>query len=478
MASTSGGCLGTNCQNIKTASSSIRIPGSAAQTTNILPAYINMCDQEPISIIVKNSGLTTIYDVNVTALIPSDLHYVSGTGNPSDPENISANPLRWTKNQIPGLSQLNASGKPGDSLTITFDVSTTCGPPQSGQISSQAFFKTPCGSISNSQSSTSNINRRYPDITIAKTGRNQATQPSFIENVVAEVSDTVIWRVRLANTGNAPAEVVYLWDVLPPNMNLQSINPAPLSGSGTSANPWILPPINPSTTIDYNITGQIISCDVNRNNTATVYWGCGDGCTRPATSNSASLRTNPSISLSQTLTNFTTCGGQISINVTNSGSSPTARNVQVTSVLPTGFVYDYNLSTPGPSPNPPVNPSQSIWNLGDFAPGQTKNITFRVKDNGTSCDTVITSNNTVSATYFNSCGGQLNAGPISTSVTPYKPNLIVDKSPVIQVVGVQGQANWTITVGNTGNTNANNVTVIDILDPNWNSSTIIASNGF
>ena len=71
MASTSGGCLGTNCQNIKTASSLIRIPGSAAQTTNRLPAFFDMCKQEPIKVIVKNSGLTTIYDVNVTVTKPN-----------------------------------------------------------------------------------------------------------------------------------------------------------------------------------------------------------------------------------------------------------------------------------------------------------------------------------------------------------------------------------------------------------------------
>jgi uncharacterized repeat protein (TIGR01451 family) len=475
--STSAGCLGSDCQDIKTDSATVRIPGSAAQTTNIIPDYINMCDQEPISIIVKNSGLTTIYDVNVAVQMPSDLIYVNGTGNPSDPENISANPLRWTKNQIPGLSQLNASGKPGDSLTITFDVETTCSAPQTGAISSQAFFKTPCGDISNSQSSSSNINRRYPEIDIQKRGRNVATQPAFGTTVVANVSDTVIWRLRLSNNGTAPADVVYLWDVLPANMAFQSINPAPISGSGTAGDPWIIPSINPATTIDYNITANVVACANPLTNVAYVQWGCDDGCTRPADSNSINLRTNPSVSTSVAVASFTTCDGEITISVTNGASRPTAYNVQVTSILPTGFVFDSMISGANPDPFPPADPSRPIWTISSIPGGSTVTLRFRVKDNGTSCDTVTPSTTRVQTIYYNSCGNPITATESSTAVNPPKPNLTVEKSPEVQIVGVTGEASWTITVRNTGGTSATNVTVIDILDPNWDPLTIVASNG-
>ncbi|KYC52525.1 MAG: NPCBM-associated, NEW3 domain of alpha-galactosidase [Candidatus Methanofastidiosum methylothiophilum] len=474
-ASTSAGCLGSNCQqNIKTASSTINIPGSAAQTTNRLPAFIDMCKQEPIKVIVKNSGLTTIYNVNVTVTKPNELVYVPGTGIPNDAENISASPLRWTKLQAPALAELD----PGESVNVSFQVKSSCNIPQSGSVSSQSFFGTPCGTISQSQASTSNINTRSPIITIAKTGRNVTKgQVEYGNPVVAESGDTIEWKIDITNNGAAEAELVQFWDDQPPNMTYQSISPTPSGGgSGTSLNPWIHGTLAASTTTTYYVTATVNNtCLLTSNQTAYVKWGCDDSCIADVENVVVVLRTDPELSLGQTLCNFTTCSGYIEIRVTNAANRPTARNVQVTSVLPAGFVYDYNLTAPGP--NTPVNPTQPTWNLGDITAGQTKNIIFMVKDNGTACGTATQVTNTVSAIFFNSCGDQRSAVPSTWNVTPQKPNLTVDKSPAVQVVGVGGLASWTITVRNTGNTNANNVTVIDILDPNWNLSTIVASNG-
>jgi len=475
------GCLGSDCQIPEEDYSIVRRPPSSAITTNILPGNgIAMCDQEPISIIVKNTGLTSVYDVEVYVYLPTELTYVSGSGVPNDPENITSYPLKWTKNEIPGLSELKAAGKPGNSLTITFEVSTACeANPVVQTISSEAKFRSPCGDIVDAPKSDTPISRRYPNITIAKTGRNQATQPSFVENVVANVSDTVIWKVTLTNNGNAPTEVLKLWDNFPSNFSMNTpngISPAPISGEGTSGNPWILNNINPGISVDYYITGRVVGCGADAQNTAHSSWGCtGDTC-RLASPNSAILITNPNITIpTHTIGTFTTCDGEITLRIRNGDNRPNARNVQVKYTLPAGYTFDYMLDG-GPDPSSFDVQNNPIWNISSIPGNTIITLKFKLISNAL-CDSTVIRTSKVDVDYQNSCVNNLTTVTDSKTFTPLKPNLTIEKSPAIQVVGVQGQANWTITVTNTGSTSANNVSIVDILSNDWDVSTIIAGNG-
>ena len=487
LASTSAGCLGGDCQPIKTDTASVRIPNTDAITTNIIPQTINMCDEQSTTVIVKNVGLTYVYDVNVTANLPTGISYVIGSGNPSEPENVGANPIRWTKAQIPGLGAM----APSSEITITFRIRSSCSMPSSGTFTSQATYLTPCNDVKSSPQANSQITRRTPTLGISKQGRNHTTGSSFADNVAAEPGDIVEWRLIITNSGTAPALNVEFYDVLPTNMTFGGISTSQYPavgtippGSGADVDPWkhgTLSNLSGSNTATYYVWGTVNSgsCGAATTNTAYVRYGCDDNCrfTYTVSGGTRSLRTRPNFVRSQTIGTFTTCEGIITINLRNDSGYPTAYNVFVTSTLPPGFVFDSMISGPGPIPNPPSNPSQPIWSLGNMAASGTNTVLqFRVKNDGLSCGTVTPGTNNVRIDYQDSCGNPLNVTNTSSIITPLKPTLSISKTPVIQPVAPGGTGSWTITVTNTGNTPAYNVTLIDTLSADWGPP-IIAGNG-
>ena len=484
LASTSAGCLGGDCQPVKTDTASVRIPNTSAITTNIIPQTINMCDEQNATVIVKNVGLTYIYDVNVTATLPTGIIYVSGTS--PDPENVGANPLRWTKTQIPALEAL----APSSEVAINFRVRSNCNMPSTGTFSSQTTYLTPCNDGRISPQSSSQITRRTPTLSIQKHGRNiTAGQTTHATSVAAEPGDRVEWRMIITNSGNSPAINVEFYDTLPTNMTFEGINTNQYpgggitpSGGGTSANPWIhgtLSNSSGSNTATYYVWGTVNagSCGSSTTNTAYVRYGCDDPCRFSyIASANRSLNTRPNFTVSQTIGTFTTCEGIITINVRNNSNYPTAYNVFVTSTLPPGFVFDSMISGSNPTPNPPSTLSQPIWSLGNIPGNTTIPLQFRVKNDGLSCGTVTPGNNVVRVDYQDSCGNSLNATNTSSLITPFIPILSVSKTPAIQPVAPGGTGSWTITVTNNGNTPAYNVTVIDTLSTDWGAP-IVAGNG-
>jgi len=487
LASTSAGCLGGDCQPIKTDTASVRIPNTSAITTNIIPQTINICDEQNATVIIKNTGLTYVYDVNVTASLPTGISYVVGSGTPSDPENVGANPIRWTKAQIPGLGAM----APSSEIAISFRIRSSCDMPSSGSFTSQATYKSPCNDIKLSPQASSQLTRRTPTLSISKQGRNITTGgTTYTNSVAAEPGAIVEWRLIITNSGSAPATNVEFYDVLPTNMTFGGISTSQYPavgtippGSGTSADPWkhgTLSNLSGSNTATYYVWGTVNSgsCGAATTNTAYVRYGCDDSCRFTySASTGRSLRTRPNITITPSIVGtFTTCDGTIRLVIQNSSGYPTAYNVFVTSTLPPGFVFDSMVNGSNPTPNPPSNPSQPIWSLGNMPGNTTTTLEFRVVNDGTSCGTVTPGSNNVRVDYQDSCSNNLFVTNNTLAINPLKPTLYVSKNPVIQPVPPGGTGSWTITVTNTGNTPAYNVTLIDTLSADWGPP-IIAGNG-
>jgi uncharacterized repeat protein (TIGR01451 family)/fimbrial isopeptide formation D2 family protein len=362
--------------------------------------------------------------------------------------------------------------------------------PTSGSFISQATYKTPCEDVKLSPQASSQISRRTPTLTIDKRGRNHTTGSTFGTSVAAEPGDIVEWRLIITNSGNAPAANVEFYDVLPTNMTFGGISTSQYpavgtipSGSGTSADPWkhgILSNVSGSNTATYYVWGTVNSgsCGAATTNTAYVRYGCDDNCRfNYSASAGRSLRTRPNITITPSIVGtFTTCDGTIRLVIRNSSGYPTAYNVFVTSTLPPGFVFDSMITGSNPTPNPPSNPAQPIWSLENMSGNTTTTLEFRVKNDGTSCGTVTPGTNNVRVDYQDSCSNSLVVNNNTLDINPLKPILSVSKTPAIQPVAPGGTGSWTITVTNTGNTPAYNVTVIDTLSADWGVP-IVAGNG-
>ncbi|MBU7009885.1 MAG: DUF11 domain-containing protein [Theionarchaea archaeon] len=480
--SSSWGCLGTDCQLPVTDHSTVAIPPANAVTTNILPADIDLCEQDTVTVQVKNAGLTTVYDAEVEVTLPPGLYYVAGTGNPAEPQDPSANPVVWTKTEVPALASID----PGVVISISFDVITDCGYPSGNRtVVSRVYYYSVCWELKISPESRSVLPVREPDIDIEKDGRNVTQgQVTYTETVNAEPGDLVEWRIRISNTGSATAFNVEFWDVFPTNMTFSSIAPAPPGGgSGTVGDPWVHGNLLVGQTTTYLVqaTVDVNECtDPPATNTACVQYGCDDNPTTPAVDpcrlpqvcDTARLRTTSQFTISQTLGTITTCDGEITVTIYNRG--PTAYNVVVTSFLPAGFVYDSMVSGPNPTPLPPVDLTQPVWVLGNILEGQTVVLQFRITDDGINCDVVVPDTNTVHVDFDNACN-QHYTRTHSVNVTPLKPILGVSKTPNTVTRPPGGNITWTITVTNTGNYQAENVEVVDDLSLNFIN--IVANNG-
>ena len=280
--SASWGCLAVDCQTPVTDHSTVRIPPANAVTTNILPADIDLCEQDTATVQVKNAGLTTIYDAEVEVTLPPGLYYVPGTGNPAEPQDPTANPVVWTKTEVPALASID----PGVVVSITFDVITDCGYPGGNRtVISKAYYYSVCWELKISPESRSLLPVREPSIDIEKDGRNVTQgQIGYTETVNAEPGETVEWRIRISNTGSATAFNVEFWDVLPSNMTFFSIAPAPPGGgSGTAGDPWVHGNLLIGQTATYLVQATVDAnecTDPPVTNTACVQYGCDDN---PAT---------------------------------------------------------------------------------------------------------------------------------------------------------------------------------------------------
>ncbi len=472
--SASWGCLSQDCQTPVTDHSRVSIPPANAVTTNILPADIDLCEQDTVTVQVKNAGLTTVYAAEVEVTLPAGLIYVVGSGNPQDPEDPGVNPVVWTSTQVPAL----ASIAPGVTVSISFDVIASCQFPGGNRtIVSKVYYESVCRELKISPESRSVLPVRQPTITITKDGRNITTgQVSYTDTVNAEPGHLIEWRIRISNTGSSTAENVEFWDILPSNMTFSSIAPAPPGGgSGTQADPWIHGDVLASQTVTYYVSATVDANECTENpttNTAYVWYGCDDGCRMPQTSDTARLRTTATFTITQTLGTITTCNGEITVSIRCNG--PQAYNVQVTSDLPQGFVYDSMVAGPNPTPDPPADLTRPVWILGNMAEGQTVTLTFRIIDDGLNCGVVTPDVNTVTVAFDNACG-QHYTRTNSRNVSPLKAILEVEKTPEIVTRPPGGTTTWTITVTNTGNYQAENVQVTDNLSANFIN--ITAGNG-
>ncbi|MCK4433397.1 MAG: DUF11 domain-containing protein, partial [Methanomicrobia archaeon] len=481
--SASWGCLGADCQAPVSDHSTVAIPPSNAVTTNTLPADIDLCGQENITVQVKNAGITTIYNVEVEVTLPPGLHYMPLSGIPADPQDPSANPVVWTSTEVAALASLAPAGQPGDTVSISFDVIAGCDFPSGNRtIVSKASYDTVCGEPKVSPESRSTLPVREPNISIVKDGRNVTAGGSYVETVNAEPGETVEWRIQISNTGAITALNVEFWDVLPSNMTLSS-GPG-LPGSGTQADPWVHGNLGVGT-VTYYVTATVDAnecTDPPTTNTACVWYGCDDDpttpgpppdpCRMPETCDTARLRTTAQFNINQTLGLITTCDGEITVTIYNYG--PTAYNVVVTDFIPTGFEYHSMISGPNPIPDPPANLTQPIWVIGNMLEGQTVVLHFRIIDDGINCGVVIPDTNTVHVDFDNVCG-QHYTRTNSANVSPLMAVLTVEKTPETVTRPPGGTTTWTITVTNTGNYQAENVEVVDDLSLNFIN--IVANNG-
>ncbi len=452
------GCGGTECQNVSK-SSQVELVITELLVAKHQVGKVDDCGANvPFSIEVRNSAAAYVYNLSIKEILPAglklnDTPVVTGATLTSfDYSNPSI--LIWSFNQTQGIAS-------GTKIAIKFNASVTGACDFNGDDSTLRLnYIEPCGRAGPVIVSQIPVQKYQPLLTVTKT-------PTF---AIADQGDFINWTINISSAGDYIAKNVSLQDVLPEGTLFHSASPTYNSGNGTLTDPFVWDLANMTagtkTTVYLNVT--VTECKTDKENNATVLWGC---CSPKSNSMAtARVRTLPVITISSTRSSVDTCGGNYTINITNSGS--TASTANITDILPAGFIYKTGSSNISSSlgrtfaNEEPVDNSSIdgtiIWNstnIDEIRANESINIEFGIINSPNSCGLVTPSWNNVSFNFTDSCG-LLHNNITTDPITPTRPNLQIKKVPKTQSVGA---ASWTITVNNTGTSDAHNVTITEIL---------------
>ena len=456
-------CGGWECQNVS-ASSRVELVDAQLLVARHEAGRVDDCKANTPFFIEVSNIATNVYNLSVREILPAglklnDTPVISGAVNTSY-DNSDPSVLIWWFNQTQGISL-------GTKITIRFNASVTGSCSFSGGDSTVLLnYIEPCGRDGPEVESQIPVIKFSPAITTTKT-------PS---TSYANVGQIVRWNVTLKSEGDYTAKNVTLQDILPTNTVWHSSYPLHDSGSGSPADPlvWKLSDMEIGQSRDILVNATVVSCTAPTNNIAKVNWTC---CPTAPSVATAELISRPSGSASPNtgqLSLLDTCGGDITLTVTNTGATAIVYNI--TDALPFGFIYKTN-SALITSDNATHNATFTIYEPNDFIalngtliwnstnidrvyPNEIITIKFKVINCTDCCKSSTESTNTLQFYYLDSCANLNSTTPNIQTVTPKRGDLVVRKEPTVQF---QGPVSWTIYIDNFGNKTAENVSVLDIL---------------
>ncbi|MEE8390464.1 MAG: SdrD B-like domain-containing protein, partial [Anaerolineae bacterium] len=505
-------CLESACASLASDEVNfLRLP-VAVRSENDQTADLKLCETGEVILRVKNAALEShIYNMVVTETI-TFMGYVAGTavmtiedkfGDP-DPvyRNIPFEPavtvgatttlLYWGLDVAsnPTQTAMLLDRGPEETIVIRYTVQTSCNTPGENTVQAIAGGDEACGEFFLRSESAETLDSVDPEITLTKGGRNLTKgDVTYVQTVYGEPGDVIEWQVTAINAiGAWIARNVLVTDALPLDLTISSITVT------TGAREYItsshvvswgignLPAIgiDEELLIQTVITTTNVDCSINSVNTATLTYGCNDGCkVVPPKSALATLIKQPSLGLSVPgSTNMNVCGEELYITIQNE-NGPTAYNVVLTDTLPPGYEYVSGAMSPTAVISPLAGSTVLTWTWNSLPQGDTL-ITFTVRQTATNgtCNINPSGANQLNLSYQDhpACLVPVtHQEAANTNITFNAPNMEISKLPDFQVDAVGQIITWTVTVTNTGTGDAFNIVVSDTAGSQFENLTHIAN---
>jgi|GEM_PF-2299706 len=419
---------------------------------------------------VHNTGDGPAYNTVLKDALGSGMTFAP-EGTSLAPDSISGNPaiLTWNLGEIPagGSQTINVSVNVSSSGDLSDDASAVwgCGPDPCGTAQNQPdAYRQPNGSQAETEDDLVTVDVYSPVLAISQA-------PSI---ATAGPGEAATWIIVVENTGDCAAKHVWVKDWLPSNVD-SPISNRTFSGTGSDQDPlvWDLPEIAPGERVCISLTATVAAsrgCQDDTRNTARVYWGCCPDAFMPLTSE-ATLMTRPSLVAAFVTDSMSTCGGTYVATVSNPSDDFEVQALEVIDVVPEGLVYVAGsariVSPPGHAilGTPAYDGVSRTLNftIDEIGKSETVTIAFDLKNCQSCCSDIAPNTaNSLTLQYLDACGNAVtrpNTWPIDLQL----PDLSVSKTPRVQEADSQGGVGWDITVNNTGNGQASNVEITDIL---------------
>ncbi len=459
------GCGSEPCQNVSDASRVYVVDSDLAVKRHEAEIFSACGTGSRLFLDFENAGEARLYNISVSESLPPGLEMVPGSevivGAVPTSSNLSSSPLRWWFNSSDGLA-------PGARVNITLSFTGGC---EFAGGSAEASLSALLAAGGSQRINASNLTA----IEIADAVLDISKVP---ESNITTLGSTVNWTIAVTNPGEHLTSNITLEDILPENVSYLSSDPPISGGSGSSSDPltWALPDIPAGEGFTVNLSADVTGYLINGENRARVIWGCCPDEIKNATAVAyltAAPSANSSVNISKSADYVDTCGGNYTIVIVNSGSAAITSDLK--EMLPAGSAYikgsamissdnaSHSIASFEPQDFSQLN-GTLVWNasnLDSVLPGETVTINLSTASCQSCCDIrpVSLTQNTVRYNYTDLSGGVYQSVR-TLAITPLHSDLEVNINATSKTANA---SSWKITLDNSGDAIARNVTLTNVL---------------
>ncbi|QWH65733.1 DUF11 domain-containing protein [Bacillus wiedmannii] len=410
---------------------------------------------------ITNTGNTAATNITFTSAIPANTTFIPNSVTINGMQQLGARPALGVN--IPNIA-------PGETVTVTFQVTVISIPPSSSIMDNDTILYSytvdPSAAPVTTSTSTNSVTNPVLDAMI--------TMIKSVDQTLVTLGDTITYTTLLTNSGNTNATNITFTDLIPDGTTfvLDSVTINGITQIGLNPNTGItIGSIAPNSSIAIAFQVTATSTPVQNpiaNSASASYTFITDPnapiVSRNVTSNTVFTTINTAIilSLKQVDKSFSRIGDTLTYTValTNNGNS-SVQNVIFSDTMPSGTTFIVNSFSINGVPQSGADPSNGV-NIGPITAGSTVNVSFQVN-----VDSLPTENTIVN---FSSTSYQLVSppdpetsisNPVSTQIK--EAILSMTKNESVSFADIGQTVFYTTSISNIGNTDATNIVFADAL---------------